>query len=62
MWYWDYTPSGGNHAKKPFTKAQLRRIQESYHQADKIKTELRKMESNEQEDAEKLLSGLDTAI
>lgn len=49
MWYWDYTPSSWGRAK-PLTKAQIRRLQESYKNADKITAEVQAKESEEQEE------------
>ena len=49
MWYWDYTPSWGNHQMKPLTKAQLKKIQEAYKNADIITSEIRSQEAREQE-------------
>lgn len=48
MGYWDYTPSS-HHQKKPLTKAQIRRMQQSYEQADKISAEVRIKEKEEQQ-------------
>jgi hypothetical protein len=51
MWYWDYTPSGWHHNKKPLTKAQIRKMQEAYSRADEISAEVREREQIEQEQA-----------
>lgn len=48
MWYWDYTPHS-HHPKKPLTKAQIRRMQEAYKNADTITAEVREKEAEEQE-------------
>lgn len=52
MWYWDYIPSGWHHHKKPLTKAQLRKMQEAYKNADTISAEVKKKEVEEQEKTE----------
>jgi hypothetical protein len=49
MWIWDMMPSGSYRPKKPLTKAQLRKMQESYKNADRITDEVRKREEKEQE-------------
>jgi hypothetical protein len=49
MWYWDYTPSGWHHSKKPLTKSQIRKLQAAYQSADKITAEVREREQIEQE-------------
>ncbi len=51
MWYWDYTPSGWHHGKKPLTKAQIRKLQAAYQSADQITAEVREKEQIEQEQA-----------
>ena len=51
MWYWDYTPSS-HHAKKPLTKAQIRKMQEAYKNADTVTAEVREKEKKEQKRAE----------
>lgn len=47
MGYWDYTPSGWGRPK-PLTKAQIRKLQDSYKKADIITAEVRKKEEEEQ--------------
>lgn len=41
-------PSGGYHAKKPLTKAQLRKMAEAYKNADTISAEVKAREEEEQ--------------
>lgn len=48
MWIGDTMPSGGYHAKKPLTKAQIRKMQEAYIKADTITEEVKKKEAEEQ--------------
>lgn len=52
MWYWDFAPPSGHHAKKPLTKAQIRKIQEAYNRADEITAEVEKREQEEQKVAQ----------
>lgn len=48
MWIGDTMPSGGYYAKKPLTKAQIRKMQEAYMKADKIAEGVKKREVEEQ--------------
>ena len=48
MWYGDFAPPSGHHAKKPLTKAQIRKMQEAYKNADIITAEVRAIEAKEQ--------------
>lgn len=58
MWYWDYTPSSWGRAK-PLTKAQIRKLQESYRNADKITAEVREIEAKE---TTRIQSDIDDAL
>lgn len=62
MWFWDYTPASHSY-KKPITKKQLLKLQESYKNADEISRQARELEEKEQKKAsqemEDLLSWLD---
>ncbi len=49
MWYWDYTPSGGQHSKKPLTKAQIKKRQQAYANAGAISESVKNLEEQEQE-------------
>jgi hypothetical protein len=48
MWIWDMMPSWWYRPKKPLTKAQLRKMQESYKNADKIGNAVHEKEEKEQ--------------
>lgn len=50
MWYGDYTPSSGNHAKKPLSKKQLKKIQEAYEKVDSIQSYIKEQEEKEKND------------
>ncbi|MDD2566274.1 MAG: hypothetical protein PHZ26_05975 [Candidatus Gracilibacteria bacterium] len=62
MGFGDYTPASHSY-KKPITKKQLLKLQESYKNADEISRQARELEEKEQKKAsqemEDLLSGLD---
>jgi hypothetical protein len=49
MWYWDYTPSWAHHSKKPLTKAQMKKLELAYKNADAISESVRSIEKEEQE-------------
>lgn len=49
MWYWDFAPPSGHHAKKPLTKAQIKKLEQAYKNADKISSEVKELEKQEQE-------------
>lgn len=48
MWYWDYTPSGGQHHKKSLTKAQMKKLQQIYKAAGVIYESVKNIEEKEQ--------------
>lgn len=48
MWYWDYTPSGGQHNKKPLTKWQIKKLQQAYATAGAISESVKSLEEQEQ--------------
>lgn len=58
MWYWDFAPPSGHHAKKPLTKAQIRKLQEAYKNADKISAEVKEKENIEQTQTEQDIENL----
>ena len=58
MWYWDYTPSGWNHTKKPLTKKQLQKIQHAYSQVEKITLSIKEQEEKEKKDSEIILQDI----
>lgn len=49
MWYWDFAPPSWHHAKKPLTKAQIKKLEQAYAQAWAITEEVKTIESSEQE-------------
>jgi hypothetical protein len=49
MGYGDFAPPSWHHPKKPLTKAQLRKMQEAYKNADKVSAEVKQREREEQE-------------
>ena len=49
MWYWDYIPSGSHHSKKPLTKAQIKKLELAYKNADAISKSVKSLEQEEQE-------------
>lgn len=49
MWYWDYIPSWAHHAKKPLTKAQIKKLELAYKNADAISESVKSLEKEEQE-------------
>ncbi len=53
MWYWDYTPSGGQYTKKPLTKWQIKKLQQAYATAGVISESVKNIEKYEQEAIEK---------
>lgn len=57
MWYGDYTPSGWGRPK-PLTKAQIRKLQEAYKNADKISAEVKEKEAVEQNQTEQDIENL----
>ena len=48
MWYWDYTPSGLQHSKKPLTKWQIKKLQQAYATAGAISESVKSLEEQEQ--------------
>ena len=57
MWFWDFTPSARGQAK-PITKKELKKIQESFIQADEIAKKAREMEEVEKQGVDKELDNL----
>ena len=53
MWYWDYTPSGWQHSKKPLTKSQIKKLQLAYETAGAITESVKTLEEEEQEKIQK---------
>lgn len=49
MWYWDHFPASGKYAKKPLTKDQIKKLQESYQKAWEIAEHVQKLEVEEKE-------------
>ena len=49
MWYWDFMPSGWQHHKKPLTKAQIKKLEQAYKNAETITATVRTLEKEEQE-------------
>jgi hypothetical protein len=49
MWYWDYIPTGGQHSKKPLTKAQIKKLEQAYAAAGAISESVKSLEEQEQE-------------
>ena len=49
MGYGDFAPPSWHHAKKPLTKAQIKKMQEAYKNADSISAEVKKKEEEEQQ-------------
>lgn len=49
MWYWDYFPPSGKYAKKPLTKAQIKKLQENYQRAWEVAEHAQKLEAEERE-------------
>ena len=47
MWFWDYTPSGWGRPK-PLTKAQIRKMQQAFKDAEKITAAVHQREQEEQ--------------
>ncbi len=48
MWYGDSTPSGNSHHKKPLTKSQIKKLQQSYATAGTISESMKILEEREQ--------------
>jgi hypothetical protein len=59
MWIWDTMPSWGYRPKKPLTKAQIRKMQEAYKNADTITAHVKALEKQEAKNAEEELKSLD---
>lgn len=57
MWFWDYTPAAHSY-KKPITKAQLRKMQESFKNAYEISAKTRELEKEEMKKAQNELDNL----
>jgi hypothetical protein len=53
MWYWDYIPTGGQHSKKPLTKAQIKKLEQAYAKAGTISESVKSLEEKEQETTKK---------
>ena len=48
MWYWDFTPPSWQHAKKPLTKAEIKKLQQAYERAGEISDTVKRLEEEEQ--------------
>ncbi len=53
MWYWDFAPPSWHHAKKPLTKAQMKKLQEAYSKVGEISDTVKSLEEKEQAETEK---------
>jgi hypothetical protein len=58
MWYWDFAPPSWHHAKKPLTRAQIKKLQESYKKAEEISENVRTLEEIEQEKSAKEMDSM----
>ncbi len=55
MWYWDFAPPSGHHAKKPLSKKEIKKLQEAYSRAGEISETVKELEEKENEKTEKEL-------
>lgn len=53
MWYWDFAPPSGHHAKKPLTKKQLDKIKAAYEKWGMIAEHVKRFEEKEEIHAKK---------
>ncbi|NRH20752.1 hypothetical protein HOO68_01765 [Candidatus Gracilibacteria bacterium] len=49
MGYGDFMPSGGQHHKKPLTKAQIKKLEQAYATAGAITESVKTLEKEEQD-------------
>lgn len=53
MGYWDFAPPSWHHAKKPLTRAQIKKLQQAYAKAGIISETVKDLETQEQQKTEK---------
>ena len=58
MWYWDFAPPSWHHAKKPLTRAQIKKLQQAYSKAGEISDTVKSLEKEEQEKTQKELDDM----